>query len=609
MTTNPLARQARPFETRVEVGVMPPTSDFVGMVRDAARAAGAEFVRLEVQSPADIVDRIIVCDLTQGASQGKLGPNVIAISPRLDHDCYDVVSPEQVRFRLKRAIRNLVERERLNQRWQQEKETVEILNEIGHALSAQTSQAALLDTVLTHARKVLRADGGSIYLVESDNVRFSCSQNDTITFRRTRDELPKNESSMVGYVASTGKTLNEPDAYGIDPSAPYKPNFAFDHETGYRTRSVLLVPMNDRDGEVIGVLALINHKQNAGVALASFDPPLVGAFTEQHARVARSIASQAAVAIQNFRFYNEIRSLFDKFVEASVTAIEARDPSTGGHSVRVAELSVALARAVHDSDEKPFRDISFTERDFKELHYAAMLHDFGKVGVSEQVLLKAEKLYPWELDSVEARFRIATIQVELENLRQSTQGDLTERLSQLKDDQATVRTLNRPGRAPTQREMSELERIAERWHLPDKGDKVLTPYEVRRLCIPRGSLDPAERAEIQKHVSHTYTFLKAIPWTPDLRRVPDLAHAHHEKLDGSGYPNGLRGDQIPVGSQLMAITDIFDALTAGDRPYKGSMSAEDALQILREEAEQGKVHADAVELFGAKRLWQGVLNP
>jgi HD-GYP domain-containing protein (c-di-GMP phosphodiesterase class II) len=607
MTTAPLAQLT--FETaRIEVGVVPPNSEYVTAVRDAARAAGAEFVRIEGKSPADIVDRIVVYDLTQGPSPGKLGPNAIAISTH-ELDCYDVVSPEQVRFRLKRAIRNLVEREQLRAREMQGLETVEILNQIGHSLSAQKSQNALLDKVLLHACRVLRADGGSIYLVEGDKVVFNRTHNDTIPFRYKRRELPKDESSMAGYVASTGNTLNVPDAYNVDPSAPYKPNLAFDHETGYRTRSVLYVPMFDRDGDVLGVLALINRKQNAGVPLTSFEPPLVGAFTEQHAGVARSIASQAAVSIQNYRLYDEIRSLFDNFVDAAVTAIEARDKPTGGHSKRVADLSVALARAVNDSDEKPFREISFSEQDLSELRYAAMLHDFGKVGVKEQYLLKADKLHPWELACVEARFRVAAIQAELESLQQDPREDLTERLKQLKHDLGTVKTLNRPGRAPTQREKSELDRIVERWSLRDLGDTVLTPYEVDRLCIPRGSLSAEERVKIQEHVTHTYEFLKTIKWPRDLRRVPDLAHAHHEKLDGSGYPRQLKGDQIPMESRLMTISDIFDALVASDRPYKDRMAPEDALSILREEAEQGKIHADAVELFAAKRLWQGIVFP
>jgi response regulator RpfG family c-di-GMP phosphodiesterase len=210
---------------------------------------------------------------------------------------------------------------------------------------------------------------------------------------------------------------------------------------------------------------------------------------------------------------------------------------------------------------------------------------------------------------VEARFRIAHLQAELESLQEDWQGDLTERHQELNDDLRVIRMLNRPGRAPTAREKSELERIVERWNLRDMGDKVLTPVEVRRLCIPRGSLDEHERREIEQHVTHTYTFLKTIRWPRDLRRVPDLAHAHHEKLDGSGYPRGLRGDEIPMEARLMTISDIFDALVASDRPYKERMTPEEALVILREEAAQGKIHTDAVELFGAKRLWQGVQFP
>lgn len=604
-----LTRPTRTFETaKVEVAVVPASSDYARQVREAARKAGADFVRVDFNSPADVADRVLVADLTQAQGIGKLGPNVIAIGPRLDLDCYDVVTPEQVRYRLKRAVKNLVERERLRQRVQTERETVEILNEIGHALSAQTSQAALLDKVLTHARRVLRADGGSIYLVDEEKVRFVCSQNDTIPFRSNRPELPKDETSMAGFVACRGETLNLADAYRIPEDVPFKPNFAFDRETGYRTRSVLLVPMNDRDGHVLGVVALINRKQNPGIPLASFD--MVGEFTEQHARVARSIASQAAVAIQNYQLYREIRALFDGFVEAAVTAIEARDPSTGGHSHRVAALTTALARAVHDSSEKEFREQYFSDRDLTELHYASMLHDFGKVGVREQVLLKAEKLYPWEMDQVEARFRIATLQAVLESIQgqaEASGGDLTMALSQLKRDLATVRRLNRPKNRGSEREYAELEVISRRWNLTDLNEQVLKPREVRRLCIPRGSLDPEERREIEEHVTHTYSFLKVIPWTRDLKRVPELAFAHHEKLDGSGYPRGLRDDEIPFGAKLMTIGDIFDALTAGDRPYKAGMTTEMALHILREEADQGKLHAPAVELFAARQLWRGVV--
>jgi response regulator RpfG family c-di-GMP phosphodiesterase len=267
---------------------------------------------------------------------------------------------------------------------------------------------------------------------------------------------------------------------------------------------------------------------------------------------------------------------------------------------------VALARAVHDSDETPFRDVMFAERDLSELRIAAMLHDFGKVGVKEEVLLKPEKLFLWEMASVESRFRIAAIQAALECLEEGAQRNLTERRAQLVKDLGLVRTMNRPGRAPTEREKAELQRISDQWNLTDLGEAVLKPREVERLCIPRGSLDPEERRQIEAHVTHTYNFLQKIKWTPDLRRVPDLAYAHHEKLDGSGYPRGLQAHEIPIGAQLMTIADIFDALTAGDRPYKTWMTPEAAIQILREEAADGKVHGEVVSLLAAKKLWEGV---
>jgi HD-GYP domain-containing protein (c-di-GMP phosphodiesterase class II) len=601
-TTN--APPVRSFDDlRVEVAMVPTTSEYSALVREAARAANAEFVRVDFASPADLSERVLVVDLTQVMAVGRLGNRVIAISSRLDLDCYDVITPEQVRGRLKRVVRNLVERERLRARIFQERETIQILNEIGYALSAQTSQAALLDTVLTHARRVLRADGGSLYLIADQRIRFVCSQNDTIPFQGNRMELPLDPTSLAGFVALRGAPLNIVDAYDIDPAAPYRPNLSFDQETGYRTRSMLLVPMNDREGNVLGVLALVNRKPIAGVPLASFDR--VGAFSDQHAEVARSIASQAAVSIENYRLYREIRGLFEGFVEAAVTAIEARDPSTGGHSHRVAALTTALARAVDDTSDGPFASTTFIQRDLTELHYAAMLHDFGKVGVREQVLLKAEKLYPWEMNNIEMRFRLVAMQTMLENLRDiATLERAQDRLAVLKADLGFIRRVNRPSNALTESDLGELEAIAGRWLLSDTQEAVVLPHEVRRLCIPTGSLDPAERKEIESHVTHTWNFLKVIPWTRDLRRVPDLAYAHHEKLDGSGYPRGLKSDEVPLGSQLMTIADIFDALTAGDRPYKGAMSNERAVMILRSEAQSGKLNTHAVELFAARRIWE-----
>jgi HD-GYP domain-containing protein (c-di-GMP phosphodiesterase class II) len=604
---SPERRSRRTAERRVSISVLPALSPIAATVREAARQLGIEFVRARVDSPSAVADRLFVVDLTQRHTLGRLGPRVIAVSQRLDLDCYDVVPPSQIRWRLHRAIRNLVDRERLRRQLLTERATIETLNEIGYALSAQTSRSELLDTVLTRSREALRADGGSIYLVDGDCLRFTCSQNDTIPFRASRLQLPLDGSSLAGFVTVTGEALNIADVYAIPAQASYRPNLAFDRETGYRTRSMLLVPMKDRDNVVIGVLALVNRKQRAGEALASWEQ--IEPFTDADAVLAGSIASQAAVAIENYRLYREIRTLFDGFVDAAVTAIEARDPSTGGHSHRVATLTLALAEALDATSAGPFRDHRFSRSELTELHYAAMLHDFGKVGVREEVLLKANKLFDWELQSIEARFRIARLQVMLEVLREGMAAhERDPLLAQLDDDLALVRRLNRPGSRPTATEADRLNAITEQWQL-DTEQRLVQPREARRLCIPLGSLDPEERLEIESHVTHTWQFLRAIPWTRELARVPELAYCHHEKLDGTGYPRQLSGDSIPLGARLMTVADIFDALTAGDRPYKAGMTPEVALHILREEAERGHIEPEAVEILAQRQLWTSILPP
>jgi len=592
---------------RVEVTIFPATSDYAELAREAAHFAGAEFARSDVEGARMGSRQVIVVDLSDTPPRGRLGSRVIAISARQDLDCYEVIPPTEVRTRLKRAVRNAVERELLVAQVRRGRQTLEMLNEIGYALSAQSTLPELLDTVLTYARRLLRADGGSVYLVEDHKVRFLCSQNDTVPFRASRTVLEIDERSVPGHVAKHGNPLNIEDCAAIPDDAPYRPRFTFDHETGYQTRSLMAVPMKDHDGQVLGVLVLVNHKPIAGKPLASFDR--VEPFGAWHVDISRSIASQAAVAIENYRLYRDIQGLFDGFVEAAVTAIEARDPSTGGHSYRVAELTTRLAHAVGSTSDGPFGGIEFGETELTELHYAAMLHDFGKVGVREQVLLKAEKLYSWEMNRIEDRFRLASLQVMLESIRDQLQLQTTsQRLDQLKRDLAIVRRLNRPSPRPTPHEVQELQRIAADWNMPDMGEPVLNNRDMSRLCIPLGSLDPDERRQIQEHVTHTWQFLKHIPWTRALSSVPELAYAHHEKLDGSGYPRGLAGDDIPLGARLMTVADIFDALTAGDRPYKSGIPPEQAVAILRGEANAGKVMNDVVELLAARRLWDGVIG-
>ena len=589
--------------------MVPASSPYAKIVRAATERAGANFVPVDLASPSDVAGRILVVDLTRVMMvQQALGDTVIAISPRQDLACFDIVAPEDVDLRLPRALRNLVRFATLRSQVREERETVQILNEIGASLSAVTDTNELLDRIVTHARRALRADGGSIYIVEEEALSFAAAQNDTVTFKPNRKTRPIDNTSLAGFVAGQGELLRIDDVDNLPLNAPYGRNQVNDRKLGYRTKSALLVPMLDRDGHVLGVLALYNRKIVPGVPLASFDRVLP--FTERDSDLARSIASQAAVALQNHKLYQDIRNLFDGFIRASVSVIEARDPATAGHSNRVAELTRRLAEQVSKEDTPDFHHHNFSANELEELHYASLLHDFGKVGVSEQILLKADKLFPWELERIEGRFKLAAMQSRLEILRMQTEdGNHELNVAQLDQDLSFIQTMNRPAYRFSEADVSRLRTIQERWVIESLKTPVLTSQDVSRLCIPRGSLDPQERKAIEMHVVHTYNFLKVIPWTRHLKRVPDLAHSHHEKLDGSGYPLGLRGKQIPYGARLMTIADIFDALVASDRPYKSAMSLTRAYSILRSEADQGHVEESAVELFIAKKLWQGVIDP
>ena len=589
--------------------MVPASSPYAKIVRAATERAGANFVPVDLASPSDVAGRILVVDLTRVMMvQQALGDTVIAISPRQDLACFDIVAPEDVDLRLPRALRNLVRFATLRSQVREERETVQILNEIGASLSAVTDTNELLDRIVTHARRALRADGGSIYIVEEEALSFAAAQNDTVTFKPNRKTRPIDNTSLAGFVAGQGELLRIDDVDNLPLNAPYGRNQVNDRKLGYRTKSALLVPMLDRDGHVLGVLALYNRKIVPGVPLASFDRVLP--FTERDSDLARSIASQAAVALQNHKLYQDIRNLFDGFIRASVSVIEARDPATAGHSNRVAELTRRLAEQVSKEDTPDFHHHNFSANELEELHYASLLHDFGRVGVSEQILLKADKLFPWELERIEGRFKLAAMQSRLEILRMQTEdGNHELNVAQLDQDLSFIQTMNRPAYRFSEADVSRLRTIQERWVIESLKTPVLTSQDVSRLCIPRGSLDPQERKAIEMHVVHTYNFLKVIPWTRHLKRVPDLAHSHHEKLDGSGYPLGLRGKQIPYGARLMTIADIFDALVASDRPYKSAMSLTRAYSILRSEADQGHVEEAAVELFFAKKLWQGVIDP
>ena len=435
--------------------------------------------------------------------------------------------------------------------------------------------------------------------------------------------MPLNETSIAGYAASTSEIVNVPDAYNL-AAKPYKISRSFDEKSGYRTRSMLVVPMRDHKGKVIGVVQLINKKKSRDTVLrpvALVDEAVIP-FTSVDEDLVSSLASQAAVAYENTRLIKNIQNLFEQFVHAAVKTIEARDPVTSGHSGRVATLTVALADRVDRLTTGPFKDLTFTPDQLREIEYASLLHDFGKVGVREVVLNKEKKLYPTELLLIKERFGYIRKSVEA--------GYLRAKLEQVLSGRADPELLRQMDAAHAERQV-EIDRLLkmvvqsnEPTVLEEEGVRALLdlplltyedlegqplpflfPGEVKYLSIRRGSLSEEERSEINTHVKHTYEFLKELPWTSEFRKVPEIAWAHHEKLDGSGYPRRLSGrENIPVQSRMMAICDIYDALNAFDRPYKKSVPEERALDILRDEARHGKIDQDLLDVFIEAKIYE-----
>jgi len=508
------------------------------------------------------------------------------------------------------------------------------LNAIGIRLTSERNPEALLELILTKAREITASDAGSLYLVEeaadgSRRLCFALAQNDTVAVGFRATTLPLTSESIAGHVALTGRSVSLDDAYRLPPGTPFRINRSFDESTGYRTKSMLVVPMRTPQGETIGVLQLINCKPGVsgpldGVAGVERH---VRPFSPRHAALAESLASQAAVAVDNSRLYQSIRRLFDGFVAASVTAIESRDPTTSGHSFRVAELSVALAEAVDRCATGPYAATRFSADEVMELRYAALLHDFGKVGVREHVLLKAKKLYPWELDRIRQRvtlirrgleLRYARLKIEhllsrgrrgWERRAAALDRELAERLAELDDSLDRIVVANEPSVLPLD-VVARIRELAVRDFQDDQGERqtILAPREAEILAIPRGSLTEDEVREIRSHVVHTWEFLSQIPWTKEFRRVPEIARSHHEKLDGSGYPDAIKGDEIPLQSRIMTIADIFDALTAADRPYKKAVPLELALDILHAERRAGALDAALLDLFVEARVFDRALG-
>jgi HD-GYP domain-containing protein (c-di-GMP phosphodiesterase class II) len=640
------------------------------------------FRRMHVETlPADSEDaeRIVLLsreDLVATLYNHLRVPNtrVLALAaaqfkdPRNDGAVYAYLPPNVPEALLERMIDNALDhihlvhtRHEVNQRLAGASREIHELNQIGMALSAEHDPQKLLDLILTKSREFTLSDAGSVYLVESleaghphsllfapvagggparpaaengvtlpqaparERLRFKLAQNDTVAvpFREATVEI--DEHSIAGYVALTGEIVNIEDAYHLPRGVPYAINRKFDEDSGYRTKSILAVPIRNQKDKIIAVLQLINAKRDRGAQLDSAEAveEHVVPFSARQQEIVLSLAGQAAVALENSQLYDSIQRLFEGFVRAAVTAIETRDPATSGHSFRVANLTVALAEAVDRAESGLYKHVRFSRDQMREIRYASLLHDFGKVGVREEVLVKAKKLYPAQLEMIKQRFQLLRHTVETDALRTKVKylleksrdeylaaqnkldSALAEQLRQIDEYLQAVIWANEPTVLP-EGNFDQLLQVSNLYYQDMDGHKrpVLTADEVQMLSIRQGSLDEEERLQIESHVLHTVSFLQQIPWTNELRNVPEIARGHHEKLNGSGYPYKLSAPEIPVQTRMMTISDIFDALAAADRPYKKAVSIERALEILELSVKDGELDAGLFEIFLSARIFE-----
>ncbi len=518
------------------------------------------------------------------------------------------------------------------------------LGELVHIARAMTTERdvnRLLGVILEKSRFITGADAGSVYVVEESGtandpegarhstglprplmLRFKLSQNESVAYDSSEFVMPLSNRSIAGSAAIAKRSINIADAYEIDAGAPYAFDRRFDEKIGYRTKSMLTVPLVSQRDEVIGVIQLINKKRDPKRRLVTHKDihEQVVAFDDRSEELLGLLAAQAGASLESAMLYEEIQRLFDGFVHASVEAIEQRDPTTSGHSRRVSDLTLELAKVVDGVSSGPYRDAKFSREDLRELEYASLLHDFGKIGVREKVLVKARKLYDEKLVELRLRFDFVSRSIEADVLRRklaalergspraaldALDAEAATRQAELHDAWATVVAANEPT-VLAAGDFAKIEKLARETYYDARGEvrPLLERGEALALSVTRGSLTPKEYEEITSHVSHTYHFLSQIPWGKAFRRVPQIAGAHHERLDGTGYPHRLRADEIPLQSKLMSVGDIFDALTASDRPYKRAVPIERALDILDLSVRDQHIDPELVRLFREARVWQ-----
>jgi HD-GYP domain-containing protein (c-di-GMP phosphodiesterase class II) len=492
---------------------------------------------------------------------------------------------------------------------------LEQLNAIGASLSAERDINRLLEAILTAAKSITRADGGTLYrLTEERTLRFEIVRTSSLRYYlggTTGNPVPfypiqlykegkPNHGMVAAYAALTGKTVNISDAYTAE-GFDFSGTRAFDQKTGYRSTSFLTVPMRNHEHEIIGVLQLINAQDPASGKILPF--------SASDQRLAESLASQAAVAITNRMLINQLESLFESFINLINTAIDEKSPYTGGHCQRVPTLTMLLAEAVNETKEGPFAGFQMSDKDRYELKIAGLLHDCGKVTTPVHVVDKSTKLETIfdRIQLVDTRFEVLKRDLEIEALKGTLDPQkLRQRLRELDDDRRFLHACNIGGERMRDEDMERVRRIAAyRWR-DAAGHEVsfLTEDELTNLTIRAGTLTEDERKVINHHIVATIKMLEALPWPKHLTNVPEYAGGHHERMDGKGYPKGLKREQMSVQARCMGIADIFEALTAKDRPYKKGKTLSESLEILGRMRLNGHVDPDLFDVFVRRKVYR-----
>ena len=490
---------------------------------------------------------------------------------------------------------------------------LETLNRIGAALSSDRDMGSLMERIVEAARQFTLADGVTLYRKEGETLVFDVLRNNTLRlFEGGFSGKPirlapislmladgsENHSLVVTHAALTGNTVNIVDAYD-EPGFDFSGTRAFDAKNGYRSESFLTVPMKDHAGEIIGVLQLINSQGFDGA---------VRAFSDADRQLVESLASQAAIALNNRRLIEQMAELFESLIKLINSAIDEKSPYTGGHCERVPALTMMLADAAAQSALGPMAGFRMSDADRYELKIAGLLHDCGKITTPVHVVDKATKLETLfdRIQVVDTRFEVLLRDAEIALLRgELSETDYATRMAQLRADRETVRVSNKGGEFMSDAAVAEIERIAKhQWRGVDgQPQPLLNSEETMNLSIRRGTLNDAEREIINYHIVSTIRMLEALPWPPHLKKVPEYAGGHHERMDGKGYPRGLTREQMSVPARVMGIADVFEALTASDRPYKSAKSLSESIQILGRMKVGNHIDPDLFDVFLRERVY------